>query len=77
MGKCGSTNNKLNNSFPGNYILTDNEEITPDWNTDKPILFQTLIERLNENTILKTELKNDKITKETFKKKKKFIKRRN
>ncbi len=69
MGQCQSANkNKLNNSFPDDYLVIETEEYSLD-NENYSIHFKSLIERLPDDTIIQTQIKDGKIKKQKFKEK--------
>ena len=71
MGICHSRHkkNKLNDSFPNDYILTEQDEFRLDECDDNKINFSSRTDRINKNEILKTFIKNDTIVKQLYRRK--------
>jgi hypothetical protein len=67
MGICKSVNkDKLNDSFPNNYIVIKTKE---DFIEDNKINFEKLIERSGDGIIVQSHIINGRIVKQIFKKK--------
>ena len=70
MGKPQSKNNKnLNNSFPGLYVLEENDEILLDDSKDNKINFGKKTENLGNGIIKTTEISNGIIRMQTYRRK--------
>ncbi len=71
MGKCQSQRKKinLNNSFPGNYVLEENDEILLTECEDNRINFGRKTENFGNGIIIKTEINNGMIKRQKYRRK--------